>query len=82
MDKLGYVYLPSEPVDISQLRTTAIGQAVAAGDQAYVIVDMCRERAWFNVGEVSLTHLGKCSRFTCPLEMNQKSLWTCSEQLL
>lgn len=43
VDRLGYVYLPSEPVDISQLRTKAIGQAAAAGDQAYVIVDMRRE---------------------------------------
>ena len=43
VDRLGYVYLLSEPVDISQLRTKAIGQAAAAGDQAYVIVDMRRE---------------------------------------
>jgi aminopeptidase 2 len=44
VDRLGYVYLPSDPVDISQLRTKAIGQAAAAGDQAYVIVDMRRDR--------------------------------------
>ncbi|KAF8448022.1 leucyl aminopeptidase [Boletus edulis BED1] len=36
VDRLGYVYSPSEPVDISQLRTSAIGQAAAAGDQAVV----------------------------------------------
>lgn len=42
VDRLGYVYSPSEPVDISQLRTKAIGQAAAAGDQAYVIVDTHR----------------------------------------
>ncbi|KAG8217461.1 hypothetical protein J3R82DRAFT_5606 [Butyriboletus roseoflavus] len=41
VDRLGYVYLPSEPVDISQLRTKAIGQAAAAGDQA--VVDTLRE---------------------------------------
>jgi aminopeptidase 2 len=34
VDRLGYVYSPSEPVDISQLRTRAIGQAAAAGDEA------------------------------------------------
>jgi len=43
VDRLGYVYLPSEPVGISQLRTKAIGQAAAAGEQSYVIIDMCRE---------------------------------------
>jgi aminopeptidase 2 len=41
VDRLGYVYLPSEPVDISQLRTRAIGQAAAAGDQA--VVETLRE---------------------------------------
>lgn len=40
VDRLGYEYLPSEPVDISQLRTRAIGQAAAAGDQTYVTVDL------------------------------------------
>ena len=44
MARLGYVYLPSEPVDISQLRTKAIEEAAAAGDQAYVIINMRRER--------------------------------------
>jgi len=36
VDRLGYVYSPSEPADISQLRTRAIGQAAAAGDQAVI----------------------------------------------
>ncbi|KAG2116512.1 uncharacterized protein F5147DRAFT_673191 [Suillus discolor] len=34
--RLGYEYSPSESVDISQLRTRAIGQAAAAGDPAVV----------------------------------------------
>jgi len=45
VDRLGYVYLPSESVDISQLRTKAIGQAAAAGDQA--VIDTLRDM--FNV---------------------------------
>ncbi|KAG9318425.1 peptidase family M1-domain-containing protein [Chiua virens] len=36
VDKLGYVYSPSESVDISRLRTRAIGQAATAGDQAVI----------------------------------------------
>jgi len=44
VDRLGYVYLPSERADISQLRTIAIEQAAAAGEQVYVMFDMCRER--------------------------------------
>ncbi|KAG1832677.1 hypothetical protein EV424DRAFT_1627020 [Suillus variegatus] len=34
--RLGYEYSPSESVDISQLRTRAIGQAAVAGDPAVV----------------------------------------------
>lgn len=34
--RLGYEYFPSESVDISQLRTRAIGQAAAGGDPAVV----------------------------------------------
>ncbi|KAF9246581.1 hypothetical protein BU15DRAFT_39568 [Melanogaster broomeanus] len=32
VDKLGYVYSPTDSADISQLRTRAIGQAASAGD--------------------------------------------------
>lgn len=34
--RLGYEYSPSESVDISQLRTRAVGQAAVAGDSAVV----------------------------------------------
>ncbi|KIJ69473.1 hypothetical protein HYDPIDRAFT_24310 [Hydnomerulius pinastri MD-312] len=36
VDKLGHEYSPSESVDISQLRTRAVGQAAAAGDEDVV----------------------------------------------
>ncbi|KAF9227990.1 leucyl aminopeptidase [Gyrodon lividus] len=36
VDRLGYVYSPSDSADISQLRTKAVGQAASAGDQDVV----------------------------------------------
>ncbi|KIK95297.1 hypothetical protein PAXRUDRAFT_140992 [Paxillus rubicundulus Ve08.2h10] len=36
VDRLGFVYSPSDSADISQLRTRAVGQAALAGDQEVV----------------------------------------------